>query len=73
MWDYIKPHNLHKRNVLSDDKLRIIFAKEEVTKWLSSCRRTSSSWQSERPVLCPVVLGCELADVSPASSNATAR
>jgi len=35
MWDYIKAHNLqnpgNKRNVMSDDKLRMIFGKDEVT------------------------------------------
>jgi chromatin remodeling complex protein RSC6 len=35
MWDYIKAHNLqnpsNKRNILSDDKLRSIFRKDEVT------------------------------------------
>jgi chromatin remodeling complex protein RSC6 len=35
MWDYIKANNLqnpsNKRNVMSDDKLRIIFGKDEVT------------------------------------------
>ena len=35
MWDYIKAHNLqnpaNKRNVMSDDKLRTIFGKDEVT------------------------------------------
>ncbi len=35
MWDYIKSHNLqnpgNKRNVMSDDKLRMIFGKDEVT------------------------------------------
>jgi upstream activation factor subunit UAF30 len=35
MWDYIKAHNLqnplNKRNIISDDKLRTIFGKDEVT------------------------------------------
>jgi len=34
-WDYIKANNLqnpsNKRNVMSDDKLRAIFGKDEVT------------------------------------------
>ncbi len=35
MWDYIKANNLqnpsNKRNIMSDDKLRAIFGKDEVT------------------------------------------
>jgi upstream activation factor subunit UAF30 len=35
MWDYIKAHNLqnslNKRNIMSDEKLRSIFHKDEVT------------------------------------------
>lgn len=35
MWDYIKANNLqnpaNKRNILADDKLKKVFAKDEVT------------------------------------------
>lgn len=35
LWEYIKQHNLqnpqNKRNILADDKLKVIFGKGEVT------------------------------------------
>ncbi len=35
LWEYIKQHNLqnpqNKRNILADDKLKVVFGKSEVT------------------------------------------
>ncbi len=35
LWEYIKQHNLqnpqNKRNILADEKLKVIFGKDEVT------------------------------------------